>query len=210
MELTEAVRARRMVRSYDPDRPVPLERVRDLLNLAIRAPSAGFTQGWDFLVLHRPDDRAAFWTATTEPGATPDPWLAGMSAAPVLVLCLSDPGRYTQRYAEPDKARAGLSSQENWAVPYWDVDTGMAALLLLLGAVDGGLAACFFGVPAAERVRVHEAFGIPPGRRIVGVVTLGHPPAGVPDRRSPSLRRGRRHLTEVAHDGRFGVPLPED
>ena len=40
-----------MVRAYDPDRPVPTEVVDRLLEHAVRSPSAGFSQGWDFLVL---------------------------------------------------------------------------------------------------------------------------------------------------------------
>ncbi|NUR17224.1 MAG: nitroreductase family protein, partial [Dermatophilaceae bacterium] len=51
MEFTEVVRARRMVRRYDPDRPVPREVVERCLANAVRSPSAGFSQGWDFLVL---------------------------------------------------------------------------------------------------------------------------------------------------------------
>ena len=43
-----------MVRTYDPDRPVARAVIDDLLELAIRAPSAGFTQGWRFLVLDDP------------------------------------------------------------------------------------------------------------------------------------------------------------
>ena len=89
-------------------------------------------------------------------------------------------------------------------MPWWDVDTGMAAQLLLLGATDLGLGACFFGVPPERHDAVREAFGVPADRRLVGAVSLGHP---APDRRSPSLRRGRRGVAEVAHDGRFGTPF---
>jgi nitroreductase len=202
VEFADVVRARRMVRSYDPDRPVPATVVTDLLAAAVRAPSAGFSQGWDFLVL-RDAPRARFWQVTTD-GRDPDAWLRGMTTAPVLVLCLSDPQRYLERYAEPDK---GWTDRDpgRWPVPYWDVDTGMAALLIQLAAVDAGLASCFFGVPADRHDAVRAEFAVPPGRRIVGVVSLGHPaPAG--DRRSPSLRRGRRPVSEVVHDGRFGTP----
>ena len=45
------VRRRRMVRDYDPDRPVPADVRERLLAHALRAPSAGFSQGWAFLVL---------------------------------------------------------------------------------------------------------------------------------------------------------------
>ena len=58
MELRDVVKARRMVRSYDPDRPVPTSTLTALLELATRAPSAGFSQGWDFVVLRTPADLA--------------------------------------------------------------------------------------------------------------------------------------------------------
>lgn len=189
-----------MVRAYTAE-PVPRDAVTTVLAAAIRAPSAGFSQGWDFLVLREDADRETFWEAGTDGGA-PDPWLAGMRTAPVLILCLSDRDRYLERYAEPDKGWTDRS-EDRWPVPYWDVDVGMAAMLIQLAAVDQGLACCFFGVPAAAADPVKHALGVPPDRRIVGVVSLGHP---APDRRSPSLRRGRRPLSEVAHDGRFGLP----
>lgn len=40
-----------MVRAYDEDRPVPPDGIERLVRAAVRAPSAGFTQGWGFLVL---------------------------------------------------------------------------------------------------------------------------------------------------------------
>jgi nitroreductase len=205
MDLLDAVRARRMVRAYDRTRPVAADAVTALLDLAVRAPSAGFTQGWDFVVLSDDEDRQRFWRATTDPG-DPDSWLDGMRSAPVLVLCLSDPERYLDRYAEPDKGWTDRDPSR-WPVPYWDVDTGMAAMIMLLGAVDAGLAGCFFGVPPHRHAETLEAFGIPEDRRVVGVVSLGY---AAPDRRSPSLRRGRRPLREVAHTGRYGVPWPPE
>lgn len=214
-----------MVRGYDPARPVDDAVLAALLDQASRAPSAGHSQGRDLLLL-RGAARERFWDVTTGPvGDAPsvgpsapgsrDAWLSGMRTAPVLVLCLSDPHRYVARYAEADKSggraapgAAGRGSgQHAWAVPYWDVDTGMAALLLLLGAVDVGLGSCFFGVPDHRHDAVRDAFGIPGDRRLVGVVSLGHP---APDRRSPSLRRGRRPLAETAHEGWFGVPFGTD
>jgi nitroreductase len=124
--------------------------------------------------------------------------------APVLVLCLSDPDRYLDRYAEPDKGWTDRD-RTRWPIPYWDVDTGMAAMAMLLTAVDEGLGACFFGVAPQRQTAVREAFAIPDNRRIVGVVSVGRP---APDRRSPSLRRGRRPFGEVVHTGTFGVPFP--
>ncbi|MGZ4603078.1 MAG: nitroreductase family protein [Kineosporiaceae bacterium] len=205
MDFAAVVRHRRMVRAYHAGRPVPDAVLDRLLQNATHAPSAGFSQGWDFVVCRRPDDVARFWSAATDPAEEPDAWLQGLQTAPVLVVCLSDRDRYLARYAEPDKGwdEADLQARlAHWPIPYWDVDTGMAALLMLLTAVDAGLGACFFGVPPQMHGDVLEALGAPPDRRVVGVITLGH---AAPDRRSPSLRRGRRSVDEVAHDGRFGV-----
>ncbi|MEP7090673.1 MAG: nitroreductase family protein, partial [Nocardioidaceae bacterium] len=55
MEFQDVVRRRRMVRSY-ADLPVDPAIVDRMLDNAVRAPSAGFTQGWSFLVLDRPTD----------------------------------------------------------------------------------------------------------------------------------------------------------
>jgi nitroreductase len=203
MELRDAIRSRRMIRTYDPDRPVPRETLDELLELAVFAPSAGYSQGWHFLILDDITSVDRFWAAAGD-GGEPDSWLRRLQTAPVLILCFSDKQVYLDRYAEPDKGWTDRDEQ-HWPVPYWDVDTGMAAFALLLSAVDSGLGACFFGVRPEDRASVLEAFGAPPDRRIVGVVSLGYP---APDRRSPSLRRGRRPLPEVAHDGRFGAPWP--
>jgi nitroreductase len=200
VEFSDVARKRRMVRAYDLDRPVPPEVIRSALGNAIRAPSAGFSQGWDFVVLTKPEERQSYWAATTDPDDEPDSWLTGLQSAPALILCLSDEGAYLRRYAEPDKGWTDMDVAR-WPVPYWDVDTGMAALMILLTAVDEGLGACFFGTPAEAHQDVMEAFGIPHDRNLVGVVSLGYP---MPHARSGSLARGRRGLDQVAHYGRFG------
>ena len=40
----------------------------------------------------------------------------------------------------------GLGVAANWPVPYWQIDTAFATMLLLLAAADAGLGALFFGV----------------------------------------------------------------
>jgi nitroreductase len=204
MEFREVVRRRRMVRRFDAAREVPLGSLTHILYAAQRAPSAGFSQGWDFVVLADHADRARFWEATAEPHRPADAWLRGVSAAPVLVLCLSDPDSYLDRYAEPDKGWTDRDTSR-WPVPYWDIDTGMAALLMLLSAVDEGLGALFFGVPPSCHDAVRQAHGIPANRRLVGVVALGFEQERT---HSPSLRRGRRPQAEVVHWGSYGESAP--
>jgi nitroreductase len=199
MEFADVVRRRRMIRTYQGDRDVPDELVQNLLNLATRAPSAGHTQGREFLILHDITSRERFWSVTTQGNGPTDSWLARLRTSPVLILCLSDKQAYLDRYAEPDK---GWSDRDEgrWPIPYWDVDTGMAAMVLLLAAEDAGLGACFFGVPGARWDALRAAFGIPSRLRPVGIVSMGYP---APDVRSPSLRRGRRALSEVVHRERY-------
>ncbi|GAA1846031.1 nitroreductase family protein [Asanoa iriomotensis] len=199
MEFGEVVRKRRMVRDYDPDRPVPAAVVDRLLGHAIHAPSAGFSQGWGFLVLDEPADRDAFWAATTPEGWAPSGWLDGMRRAPLLVVPHSNQSAYLDRYAEPDK---GWTDRDpgRWPVPYWHIDTGMAALLMLLTAVDEGLGACFFGIPGERVDGYRKAFGVPAEFTPIGAVTIGY---RAPDRLSPSLKRGRRSVDQVVHRGRW-------
>jgi nitroreductase len=205
MEFGEVVRRRRMVRNYDPDRPVTEELVDRLLDYAIRAPSAGFSQGWAFLVLTEPDDRTRFWTATVPPeeAEEPDSWLAGLQRAPVLIVALSNKQVYLDRYAAADKGWTDRD-ESRWPVPYWDIDTGFAALMMMLGAVDNELATCFFGIPPEQTATFRATFGVPAEYTPIGVLSVGYPAL---DRRSPSLKRGRKPLAEVVHRGRWGTDV---
>ncbi len=200
MDFTRIVESRRMVRTYQADRPVERSVVSELLRLGMRAPSAGYSQGWQFVVLDDITSRDAFWAATAD--GEEDSWLRGMRTAPTLILCLSDKRAYLDRYAEADK---GWSDRDEarWPVPYWDCDVAMAAMIVLLGAVDAELSSCFFGVPPAQVPRVRAAFEIPDRLNLVGVISLGYP---AEDRRSPSLRRGRRPFDECVGFGRYAGP----
>ncbi len=198
MEFDEVVRRRRMVRSYDPDRPVP-PAIRDrLIRHALRAPSAGFSQGWGFLVLEEPADLALYWSATAT-GQEPDGWLTRMRTAPLIIVPMSNKSVYLDRYAQADKGWTDRD-EARWPVPYWDIDTGFAALLIHLTAVDAGLASCFFGIPPDRIAAFRAAFGVPEAFTPIGALTVGY---GAPDKRSPSLRRGHRPVDEVVHHGRW-------
>ena len=191
------VRRRRMVRRYDP-RPVDPVVVERMLANAVRAPSAGYTQGWAFLVLDRPADVERFWAATTSDGPE-DSWLSGMRTAPVIVVPLSSKQAYLDRYAEADKGWDDRA-ETRWPVPYWHIDTGMATLLMLQTAVDEGLGACFFGIPRERLEHFRTEFGVPASYTPIGAVTVGHrvDDAGAPG--SPA-KRPRKPLDDVVHRG---------
>jgi nitroreductase len=202
VEFDEVLRRRRMVRTYDPDRPVPPEIVDKLIRHALRAPSAGFSQGWGFLVLREQADRDLYWSVTAE-GDDPaaGSWLDRMRTAPLIIVALSNKSVYLDRYAQSDKGWTDRD-EKRWPVPYWDIDTGFAALLIHLTAVNEELASLFFGVPAERVGAFRDAFGVPEEFTPVGVLTVGYPAA---DKRSPSLRRGHRPVDEVVHHGRWAA-----
>jgi nitroreductase len=197
MQFQEVVDRRRMVRNFD-DRPVPAS-VRDrLLANALHAPSAGFTQGWAFIVLEGTEETSRLWHATFADGdARADFRWQGLFRAPLVVVALSNKDAYLDRYAEPDKGWTDRD-ERRWPVPYWDVDAGFASLMMLLTAVDAGLGALFFGIFELDRFR--SAFGVPAAYTPVGAVAVGYPLADEP---SPSLARGRRPLDDVVHRGRW-------
>lgn len=205
MEFQEVVRRRRMVRRY-ADTPVDPAVVDRALGNATRAPSAGFSQGWAFVVLDRPDDVRRFWTAATAPAdlGSPDAWLRGMMRAPVVVVPCSSKRAYLDRYAEPDKGWTDRD-ERRWPMPFWHLDAAMAALLVLLTATDEGLGSCFFGIPPDREEEVRRALAVPADHDPIGAITLGHPARDdEPAAAGSPARRARRPLTEVVHRGRWG------
>lgn len=208
MELQDVIMRRRMVRNYTAE-AIDSEVVQRILDNATHAPSAGFSQGWAFLVLEDEVDRDRFWRATTPSGPDdsgdspdsasriPDSWLAGMHRAPLIIVPLSSKQAYLDRYAEPDKGWTDRD-ENRWPVPYWHIDVGMAALLMLLTITDEGLGACFFGIPPEQLDTFRAEFGVPRTYEPIGALTIGHRQQDTP---SPSLKRGRRTSDEVVHRG---------
>jgi nitroreductase len=204
MEFDEVVRRRRMIRRYDPDRPLAPELIDKIVKHGLRAPSAGFSQGWSFLVLTERADRDLYWSVTTggkaEEGWRGE-WLERIRTAPLIVVCLSNKSAYLDRYAEPDKGWTDRD-EARWPVPYWDIDTGFAALLMHLTAVNEGLGSCFFGIPSATIHDFKGAFGVPEEFYPNGALNVGY---RADDKRSPSLKRGHRPVDDVVHHGRWAA-----
>ncbi|HVV77115.1 MAG TPA: nitroreductase family protein [Mycobacteriales bacterium] len=201
MEFAEVLSRRRMVRHYD-GRAVDAAVVERVIAAGLRAPSAGYSQGYSILLLTEADDRARFWSVTEteqETASWPPETRAGVMRAPVIAVTLSCKRAYLDRYARPDK---GWSDRDEtrWPVPYWHVDTGMVALLMLLQAVDEGLGALFIGMAPPVIPAFREAFDVPEDHDVVGVVCFGHEASDAPRR---DLRSRRRDPADVVHRGRW-------
>jgi nitroreductase len=198
MEFQRVVDRRRMVRNYS-DRAVDPAAVDRILSNALHAPSAGFSQGWAFLLLDDEPTVARFWACTTPDSDGMDAWSEGMRRAPVIIVPLSCKREYLERYAAPDKGWTDMD-ESRCPVPYWDIDTGMAALLMLLTVTDEDLGACFFGIPPEMIAAFRSEFGVPDDYTPIGALSIGH---RAEDRPSPSLKRGRRSSGEVVHHSRW-------
>lgn len=196
MEFSEVVRKRRMVRHFAPE-PVPPETIDRLLDLARHAPSAGFTQGQSFVVVTRPDLKREIARLCGEESYVAGGFHPFISEAPVLVVACTSEAAYHRRYREADKIRPD-GGEIHWPVPYWHMDAGAAAMILLLAAVDAGLAAGFAGAHDLDALRA--LLGIPAEVTPVGVIPIGHRAPDVP---SPSLKRGRTPAAEYVHRERW-------
>jgi len=183
------------------DAPVPAEIVDRLFDRARRAPSAGNTQGWSFVVLQGREQTSRFWEANSDAEWLADPSLPGMLRADLVVLPLCSPEVYIRRYSEPDKIAHGLTTPQRWPVPFWTVDVAFATMLLLLGVVEEGLGALFFGVRRERDALVHSALDIPDEWSPIGAVAIGWPAEDRGPRGSAS--RPRRPVEEIVHRGQW-------
>jgi nitroreductase len=191
MEFGEVVRLRRMVRHFAPD-PIDREVIERIAATAQRAPSAGFSQGQRLVVVTEPDRRRRLAELSGEAFYTDkgfDPWI---SEAPALFVPAVSARVYVDRYNEPDKRDPELppGTEDEWDVPYWWMDIGCTVMLILLAAVDEGLAAGFAG---GDFDAIRDEVGLPEDFAPVGVIPVGRPLA---DKKSPSLQRGKRSLDE--------------
>ena len=188
MEFTEVVRRRRMVRRFTGE-PVPQPSLDRILANAVRGPSAGFSQGQAFLVLTGPD-LAEFWKVIGEPDSQT------AENAPLIIVPLSCKRVYLDRYALPDKGWTDRD-EARWPVPFWHIDTGMAALLILQTAVDEGLGAVYFGIVPEAVEPFRNRFGVPADYEPIGAIAVGYD--AETERRDLSSRR--KPLSELVHYG---------
>jgi nitroreductase len=185
-----------MTRNFS-GRPLGPGVVDELVGAALRAPSAGNTQGRDFVVLEG-DQTSRYWDATTdEAWRSSSRRFAGLSRAPVVVLPFADPEAYALRYGEPDKVRSDGQDVE-WVVPFWFVDAGFSTMTLLLGATDAGIGAAFLGNFRGEEA-LRTSLGVPERYRWIGAVLLGE--AAEPDPPSTSVARPARSIADSVHRG---------
>jgi len=192
MEFQDVVRRRRMVRHFT-DEPVPDATVKRIVSTAQRAPSAGYSQGVVFVAVTDPELRKQVGVLSSEETYVEAGYDPFISEAPVQIVICTSESVYHQRYNEPDKKPEG-EDEIAWPVPYWHTDAGASLMLVLLAAVNEGLGSAFVGAPDPKGLQA--LLGIPDEYIPIGVAMIGH---AAPDKKSPSLKRGRRKVEDVLH-----------
>ncbi len=193
-----------MVRAFTPEPLDPAVAGR-VLAAANRAPSAGFSQGYALLALQGSERLGPFWELISREHGQNDagPSLDPVTRAQLVVVPMSCKDVYLDRYARQDKGWTDRD-EAHWPVPYWDIDTGFTALLMLLTAVDEGLGALFFGIQPELFDDFRAMFGVPQQYVPIGAVAIGHPdPAADPGGSSRVIKR--RSLDDLVHYGRWGA-----
>ncbi len=148
MNVIEAIKARRSVRSYQ-ERAVESEKIEQILEAARLAPSAHNRQNWKFVVVQDAGTRQALAKACNDQ--------AFIGQAPVVIgACSTDPER-VMASGQPTSA----------------VDLAIAVDHMSLAAVELGLGSCWIG--AFDAPAVGKVLGVPDGAVVVHVLPLGYP-----------------------------------
>jgi nitroreductase len=188
-----------MTRSFSST-PVPPELLEHCVELGVRAPSAGKSQGWHLLVLTG-DETSQYWDIAFPAERREGFAYPGLFAAPVIALVLADEQAYLSRYSEPDKQRTGLGeSTDAWVAPYWTIDASFSTMTLLLALHDVGLGALFFAHAQEDALR--DQFHIPQSVHILGTLAIGYE-ASDKAQEGRSANRPFAITSSVIHRGRW-------
>ena len=193
--LYELLKKRRMVRHYTGER-VPREALERIAATVRRAPSGGFSQGQRLLVVDDPDLLARIAAlGDGDPLEGVEPWL---ETAGAQVFVMTRENDYHDRYQRDDKLEDG--EEIEWPVPFWHVDAGAAMMLVLLAAIEEGLAAAVYGIFGDDEKKLRDLLRIPEELTLVAGISLGYPrpDPGWSSQTSRATQR-RRAVDELVH-----------
>lgn len=147
MELMQAIRARRSIRSY-LDRPVEEEKLLAVLEAGRLAPSARNMQDWRFIVVSDPATRQRLAEAARDQQF--------VAQAPLVI------------------AACGTSDLVmTCGQPAYAIDVAIALDHMILAAASLGLGSCWIGAFYEDRVK--QILAVPPEVRVVALLPLGYP-----------------------------------
>jgi len=175
MDVIEAIRGRRSVRTFETGKDVSEKTVTELIDAARCAPSAGNIQPWEFIIVRRSELKkrlaeAAFGQSFIE-------------EAPVVIVVCADENRSFEGYGERGRTL------------YCIQDTAAAIQNIHLAAYSAGLGTCWVG--AFKEDDVSKIMNVSKGIRPVALIPLGY------TSKFPSPRT-KRTADQIVHYDLFG------
>lgn len=193
--LYDLLQKRRMVRHYTGE-PAPRDALERIVATVRRAPSAGFSQGQRLLVVDSPELLARIAAlGDADPLEGVEPWFETVAAQ---VFVMTREADYHERYQRDDKLQDG--EEIEWPVPFWHVDAGAAMMLVLVAAIQEGLAAAVYGIFGDDEEKLRDLLRVPDDFTLVAGISIGHP---LPDPGWSSITsrttQRRRAVDELVH-----------
>lgn len=206
MDLLEAIHERKSIRAFKSD-PVPRERVEEILNLTIHAPSAINLQPWEFIVVtgeekERLSRRLIKAYREKKISCGPDtvkplPKTYGKRGAKTLELMnplFEEMGINSDQLINEGSCRfygapvAIILCQDDAFSKTRLVDIGIALGYFILTAHDLGLSTCPIGLITAYEDEIKDLLNIPENKNVVIGLALGYPDWDIPINRFKSPR----------------------
>jgi nitroreductase len=189
MDLMQAIRERRSIRSYRAD-PVSEEALEAALDAARWAPSWSNTQCWRFVVVRDPATKAKLADALKLLAhGRENPAAPAVRSAPVVIVACAELGKSGHYKGE------AMTDKGDWFM----FDVALAMQNLALAAHAQGLGTVHVGLFEAKKVA--SILGVPQGIEVVEILPLGYPdeaPADTP----------RKGLAEIVFRESYGSKWP--
>jgi nitroreductase len=173
MELDEAIHKRYMVRRYK-DEPVPEDLIEKLIINARQAPSVGFMQPAEWIIVKDEEQKTRLARAALNQ--------MFIAEAPVVIVAVANTRRSASRY--------GQRGREFYSL----IDTAFGSMNLLLTARAENLGAAFIG--AFHDDEVSQVLELPDYVQPVGII-----PVGCPD--EPARDYKRFDIEKIVHYERW-------
>jgi len=225
IDVFEAMRTARAMRRFRPD-PVPEAAITQILDAAIRAPSAGNAQNWAFLIVRDPEQRrrlgviyrkasdiaSAMYAARGRPPHLTEEQFRRlmtsgsflwdhMGEAPViLVPCQTEP-RLPAPEALPPEIRARFADEQRYVERIRGASIYPAVENIILACRALGLGTTITTNHIRCESEVKAVLGIPEDVQTFALMPIGYPV----DKFGPVVRRP---VGEVAYADRWGRSWP--
>jgi nitroreductase len=174
----ELLRSRRSIRRFEK-RPVEPDKVKLLVESALRAPSSRGFNPWEFILVEAPDLIQKLSLAKPH-GAS------FLARAPLAIAVCADPGKSD----------------------VWVEDVSIAAIILHLAATDLGLGSCWIQLRKREYDKTRmasdyaaEVLGLPEGMTISAIMAVGYPAQTPAPHPKASLEKDKVSLNRYGNRG---------